>query len=635
LTPAVGFEYRPRVLRGRELAIAALIALGTVAVFSPVLRFGFVIYDDPEYVTDNPLVRAGLSVEGMRWAFTSAYAANWHPLTWLSHMLDASLFGRAAWGHHLSSVLLHAVAAGLCYVVLASWTGAVGRSALVATLFAVHPLRVESVAWIAERKDVLAAFWWMVALVAYGAWIRRRTAGRYAALAVAFVLALLSKPMVVTLPFVLLLCDVWPLRRPLEARLVTEKLPLFALAATASAVTFMAQRQGGAVMSLEALPLAERGLNALVAYAAYLGKTVWPLDLAVFYPLRAVGVAEAGGALAVLALVSAVVLVPARREPAPAIGWLWFVGVLVPVIGIVKAGEQAFADRFTYLPHVGLFIALVWWLGDRVPRVVGMVVGTLAVAACVTLTVRQLGVWRDSVSLFAHAVAMGGDNPIAETNLAAALIEAGRVADARPHAERAVRLAPEAPQAHLTLGRAALESGDVDRAVRAFEEAARLDPHEARAHYNLGVVAAERQRLDEAIAYYRRAIAERPAYANAYNNLGNVLAASGRLDEAETALREAARLDPAAPSALANLAIVLERRGEVPAAIGAYRAAIALAPGEPILWYNLAAALSGVGRRDEAVTALREALRLRPGWGPAQAALAELGTGEPAPPVSP
>jgi tetratricopeptide (TPR) repeat protein len=612
------------VLGGRVLGIAALIALATVAVFSPALRFGFVLYDDPEYVTDNPIVRAGLSIDGVRWAFTQAYAANWHPLTWLSHMLDASLFGRAAWGHHLTSILLHAAAAGLCFLVLASWTGTAARSALVATLFALHPLRVESVVWIAERKDVLAAFWWMVAMLAYGAWVRRRTAARYLALVLAFGLALLSKPMVVTLPFVLLLCDLWPLCRPIEARLVTEKLPLFALAAVASAVTFVAQRQGGAVMSLEDLTLAQRGLNALVAYVVYLGKTVWPLGLAVFYPLRPMGVAEAGGALAVLALLSAVVLVPARRAPAPAVGWLWFVGTLVPVIGIVKAGEQAFADRFTYLPHVGLFVALVWWLGDRLPRLGGAALGALAVLACAVLTMQQVAVWRDSVTLFAHAVALGGDNPIAETNLAAALVEAGRGAEARPHAERAVRLAPAAPQTHLTLGRIALEGGDVDRAAAAFAEAARLDPHEARAHYNLGVLAAERQRPDEAIAHYRRAIAERPTYASAYNNLGNVLAAAGRLDEAEAALREAVRLDPAAPSSLANLAIVLERRGQVAEAVDAYRGALALAPGEPILWYNLAAALSGTGRRDEAIAALREALRLRPGWEPAQAALREL-----------
>jgi len=612
------------VLRGRDFGIAVLIALGTVAVFSPALRFGFVLYDDPEYVTDNPLVRAGLSVEGVRWAFTSAYAANWHPLTWLSHMLDATLFGRAAWGHHLTSIGLHAAAAALCYLVFVSWTGAVGRSALVATLFAMHPLRVESVVWVAERKDVLAAFWWMLALLAYGAWVRRRTAGRYAALLVAFALALLSKPMVVTLPFVLLLCDLWPLCRPIDVRLVTEKLPLFTLAAVASAVTFVAQRQGGAVISLEDLTLLDRTLNALVAYVVYLGKTIWPLDLAVFYPMRAVSIVEAGGALAVLAFLSAVVLLSVRREAAPAMGWLWFLGVLVPVIGIVKAGEQAFADRFTYLPHVGLFIAMVWWLGDRLPRTAGIVLGALAVGACVVLTTRQLDVWRDSVTLFAHAVAQGGDNPIAETNLAGALIEAGRGAEARPHAERAARLAPEAPQVHLTLGRVALDGGDVDRAVAAFEEAARLDPHEARAHYNLGVVAAERQRPDEAIAHYRRAIAERPTYANAYNNLGNVLAASGRLDEAEAALREALRLDPAAPSSLANLAIVLERRGQVREAIDAYRAALALAPDEPILLYNFAAALSGAGQRDEAMAALREALRLRPGWEPAQAALGEL-----------
>src|SRR5262245_32594103 len=284
----------------RDFAIAALLALGTVLLFAPALQTGFVLYDDPEYVTDNPIVRAGLSLEGVRWAFTTFHAANWHPLTWLSHMLDASLYGRAAWGHHLTSILLHAAATALCYLVFAGWTGAPGRSALVAALFGVHPLRVESVVWIAERKDVLAAFWWMVTLLAYGAWVRRRSALRYAAVMVAFVCGLLAKPMVVTLPFVLLLLDGWPLCRPLRLGLITVKLPVFALAAAGSVVTFVAQRQGGAVVPLEHLSLTERLAGAVVAYASYLRMTVWPVDLAVLYPVRSLTAPEVLGSVAVL-----------------------------------------------------------------------------------------------------------------------------------------------------------------------------------------------------------------------------------------------------------------------------------------------------------------------------------------------
>jgi tetratricopeptide (TPR) repeat protein len=610
--------------RGRDLGIAALLALATACLFAPALDAGFVLYDDPEYVTDNPIVRAGLSLEGVRWAFTTFHAANWHPLTWLSHMLDATLYGRVPWGHHLTSIVLHAAATGLCYLVFARWTGAPGRSLLVAALFGMHPLRVESVAWIAERKDVLAAFWWMVTLLAYGAWVRERTALRYAAVVAAFVCGILAKPMVVTLPFVLLLLDLWPLCRPIGPGLVTEKLPLLVLTAAASAVTFVAQREGGAVMSLEALSVPARVAGAAVAYATYLWKTVWPVDLAVFYPIRPLDAVHTGAALAVLAAVSALVLPPAWRAPAPAIGWLWFLGTLVPVIGLVKVGQQALADRFTYLPQVGLFVAAVWWLGDRLPARVGAVVGGLAVAASCALTWQQLGVWRDSVALFEHARLVAPENALAETNLAAALLELDRLDEARPHAERAAALAPASAEAWITLGRARIQGGDVAGAGEAFATAVRLAPHDARAHYNLGVVAAREGRGEDAIAHYQRAIAERPTYFNAYNNLGTALTAAGRLDEAEAALRTAARLDPAAPSALANLAIVLEQRGQPADAIATYRAALALAPAEPTLWYNLAAALSGTGRGDEARTALREALRLRPGWAPAEAALTDL-----------
>jgi tetratricopeptide (TPR) repeat protein len=610
--------------RGRDWGIAALLAIATACLFAPALDGGFVLYDDPEYVSENPIVRAGLSLEGVRWAFTTFHAANWHPLTWLSHMLDGTLWGRDPWGHHLTSIVLHAAATGLCYLVFAGWTGAPGRSALVAALFGMHPLRVESVAWVAERKDVLAAFWWMVALLAYGAWVRRRTAGRYAAVVAAFVCALLAKPMVVTLPFVLLLLDLWPLCRPIGPVLVWEKLPLFVLTAAASAVTFAAQRAGGAVMPLDDLGVAERVAGAAVAYATYLRQTVWPADLAVFYPLAPLGTGTVVASVAVLAGVSALVLLPAWRAPAPAIGWLWFLGTLVPVIGIVKVGQQALADRFTYLPQVGLFVAAVWWLGDRLPVRAGALAGALAVAVAGGLTVRQMEVWNDSITLFTHAIAVTGDNSVAETNLAAALLEAGRLADARPHAERAVELAPRYAPAWITLGRARLEAGDVDGAVAAFGTARDLDPTDARAHYNLGVVAAQQGRTAEAIAHYRRAVEENPAYTNAYNNLGNALAASEQWDAAEAALRTAATLDPLAPSSLANLAIVLERRGRPEDAIALYRAAITLAPGQPTLWYNLAAVLSGTGRRDEAVAALEQAVRIAPDWAPARAALADL-----------
>jgi tetratricopeptide (TPR) repeat protein len=396
------------------------------------------------------------------------------------------------------------------------------------------------------------------------------------------------------------------------------------LAAAGSLVTFVAQREGGAVVSMEHLGLGERLAGAVVAYATYLRMTLWPVHLAVLYPIRSLTAPEVLASVAALAAVSAVVLPPILRTPAPAIGWLWFLGTLVPVIGLVKVGQQALADRFTYLPQIGLFVAAVWWLGDRMSTRTGAVLGALGVAAASAATWQQLAVWRDSETLFAHAIAVTGENPLAETNLAATLLEQGRLDEARPHAERAVTLAPESAEAWITLGRARIQGGDADGARQAFETALRFDPHDPRAHYNLGVVAAQQGGIADAIAFYQQAIAERPDYFNAYNNLGNALAAADRPNEAEAALREALRLNPSSPQAHANLAIVLERRGRPAEAIASYRAAIDLAPNEPTLYYNLAAVLTGAGQRAAAIEALHHALRLKPEWEPARAALAEL-----------
>src|SRR5438093_6101777 len=379
-------------VRGRRnLAIAGLVVLGTLAVFAPALRHGFVNYDDPEYVTENPRVRAGLSWAGLGWAFAAPHAANWHPLTWLSHMLDAQLFGLAPAGHHASSVLLHAASAALLFGVLEGTTGAPWPSAFVAATFALHPLRVESVAWVSERKDVLAGLCWMLALAAYRRYVRRRGAAAYLLVVAAFVLGLLAKPMVVTLPFVLLLLDVWPLRRPWNVRLLWEKVPLFLLSAAVSALTVVAQRGAGAMASLESLPLGTRIAEAVVAYGAYLEKAFWPTRLAVFYPHRPLLVAEVATSALVLVVISALALRERRRRPYLLVGWLWYLVVLLPVIGLVKVGEQAMADRFSYLPQIGVLIMVAWAAADAIGSRVVLTAGAfVALAVCVALTARQL-----------------------------------------------------------------------------------------------------------------------------------------------------------------------------------------------------------------------------------------------------
>ena len=613
-------------VRGRwHLAIAGVVALATVVVFVPVLRHGFVNYDDPEYVTENVHVRAGLSWAGVPWAFTAPHAANWHPLTWLSHMLDAQLFGLAPAGHHATSVLLHATSAALLFEVLAGMTGTPWRSAFVAAVFALHPLRVESVAWVSERKDVLAGLFWMLALAAYARYARRHGAADYVLVVAAFVLGLLAKPMVVTLPVVLLLLDVWPLRRPWSIALVWEKLPLVLLAAAASALTVVAQRGAGAMASLESLPLAARMAEAVVAYGVYLEKTFWPARLAVFYPHRPLPIAEVAASCVVLLVVSAVASRERRRHPWLLMGWLWYLVTLLPVIGLVKVGEQAMADRFTYLPQIGVLIMVTWTAAEMVgSRAVLGATAVAAVAGCVALTTRQLEVWRDSVSLFAHATAVTRDNYVAEGNLGAALLYQGRRADAVVHLRHAATINPGYAKVRVSLGKALAAGGDPVGALHEYAEAIRLDPKTPAAHYNLGLLLAEQGRLDDATAEYREALRLDPEYAKAHHNLGAALAAQGRFDEAVAEYRHALALAPDRGVTHGNLAIALERLGRSAEAVAEYREAMRLMPADPTAHFNLAGGLAGAGHLGEAVAELHQALRLRPDWPEARAALAEV-----------
>lgn len=539
-----------------RLAIAAGLVGAVFAAYAPVFRHEFVHYDDQVYVTENPHVLAGLSASGLAWAFRTGEASNWHPLTWLSHMLDVQLYGSRAPGHLATNVALHAASVVLLFLLLASATGATGRSAAVAGLFALHPLHVESVAWVAERKDVLSTALGLVALAGWIRWARDPSPLRYATVVVAFALGLMAKPMLVSLPFLLLLVDVWPLgRRGPVTRRVTEKLPLFALAAASCAVTFLVQRAGGTVASLERLPAGERAANAAVSYARYLGKTFWPVDLAVTYPLRPWSAAAVGAALLLLAALSALAFTERRRRPWLGVGWFWFAGALVPVIGLVQVGRQSMADRYTYWPHIGLFIALVWGGSEllqraRAPRWLELGLIGAALAACGVLTFRQAGVWHDGVTLFAQAV----------------------------------RVAPESADAQYNLGLAYSRRGDDARAVEPLLAANRLRPQDARISFRLG---------------------------NSYQRLG-------RLDEATQAYEATLRLDPQQATALRNLALTLQRLGRVPAAIEAYRRADQLEPLDTEARFNLAVGLMGSGQTANAELQLRRVVEQRPDWAAAQ-----------------
>jgi len=459
-----------KLARNQYLVILLLLGV-TFGAFYRVLGGEFLRYDDDVYITLNPFVKAGLSRVGLIWAFATGYNANWHPLTWVSHMLDVEVFGMNAGGHHLTNLILHLANTMLLFLVLRRMTGFVWRSAFVAALFGVHPLHVESVAWIAERKDVLSTLFWLLTIWAYARYAENPTWTRYLPVVLFFGLGLMAKPMLVTLPFVLLLLDYWPLNRlsfggkgertvPVYD-LFLEKVPLFAMTALSCLITFRAQQMGGAVGLLEKLPFAVRAGNALVAYTTYIGKMFWPKNLAVFYPHPGADLPVWQAVVAGLALVSITILVIRAGKPRPylSVGWLWYLGTLVPVIGLVQVGAQAMADRYTYVPMIGLFIMLAWGLpglgGKRLA-----VPATLVVCALIAVTWRQVGYWRDSISLFRHAISVTEKNAVMHANLGLALRDRGRTDEAIREYREAIRIDPEFAQAHNNLAVALYFKGD-------------------------------------------------------------------------------------------------------------------------------------------------------------------------------
>jgi tetratricopeptide (TPR) repeat protein len=498
-----------RMPAGTRAALGALIALLTLAVYQPVLGYGFVNFDDPAYVTDNPHVTAGLTLDGARWALTSLERSNWHPLTWLSHMLDCQLFSLDASFHHATSLALHAASAVLLFLFFAGTTGSTWRSAFVAALFALHPLHVESVAWVSERKDVLSTTLGILTLLAYAWYVQRPLARRLALVAGLFALGLMAKPMLVTLPLVMLLLDHWPLARPPQRTQWLEKLPLFALAAASAIVTYVAQSRGGAIVSLERIPLAVRVPNALVACATYLAHTVWPAQLTVFYPYRdAPGPTAIAASALALSAISIVAFVGAARTPAVVVGWLWYLVMLLPVLGLVQAGPQRMADRYSYLPLVGVFLMLAWGVPERLPRArhALAVVALIALVACSVATRHQLRYWSSSRALFAHAVAVEPDDALARVNLGHALLEGGDVRSAALHYLAAARLEPDLFPARFDAGVALLALGHPEAAVRELREAVRLQPASAPARVQLGLALEADGATTEAMSEYREAL---------------------------------------------------------------------------------------------------------------------------------
>jgi len=598
--------------------IYLFLLLAALAAYAQVFQHDFVNYDDPDYVTENAHVRAGLTWEGVRWAFTSGDDANWLPLTRLSHMLDAQLFGLNSGLHHLTNVLLHALSTLLLFAVLRRATGAIWRSAFVAFLFALHPLHVESVAWIAERKDVLSAFFWFLTLWAYVRYVEKPVPGRYWFVLAAFTLGAMSKPMIVTLPFVLLLLDVWPLRRTPPVR-VLEKVPLFAISVASSLVTYFVQQRGGAVIPLDSLPLTARISNALVSYFVYLWQTIWPVRLAAFYPLADIPAWQVAAAAMALLGVSFLAVRLLRSYPYVAVGWFWYLGTLAPVIGLIQVGTQSRADRYTYLPLVGMFIAIAWGVAgvsERWPRAKPAVLSlsAMACAACFVLTVFQTHHWKNSEALFEHAIEVTSGNYVAYNGLGLALRRQGRLEDAAPNYEQALRIRPYFPDAHTNLGEVLLLTGHPADAIPHLLTALRIKPDSPEAHVNLGAALNKLGRHAESIAEFRQALRLRPDDAVAHSGLGGALADTGQTTEGLHEMFEAVRIKPDYADGHNSLGILLGTLGRIDEAIAQFMEAVRLQPDDSEAHYNLGTAFGAAGRLNEAMDQFNIALRLNPGY---------------------
>ena len=524
------------------LTIGICIALAglTWLVFGQTLWHDFVNYDDPRYVYENTRITSGLSISGIAWAFTHIHSMNWHPLTTISHMLDCQLYGLNAGWHHFTNVLLHTLAAILLFLALQQMTGAVWRSAFVAALFAIHPLRVESVAWIAERKDVLSGVCFMLTLLAYIYYTRAPSLRRYLGVVLVFVLGLMSKPMLVTLPLVLLVLDYWPLSRIGGHRsgagrqllmAVLEKLPLIALAAISSFVTLLAQK--GAVGWTEQLPIAARINNAVVSYAAYIWQMFWPVRLAVFYPHpeHRLPFVEIISCLLLLICITAVAVALRKRRPYLVTGWLWYLGMLVPVIGLVQVGWQGRADRYTYLPQIGLYIAATWGVADltalyRHQRTILSTAAVLVIGALSLCAWVQTSYWRDSEILFRHALAVTVNNDVAENNLGIVFLRQGKVDEAISLLQAAVDLRPDNSPAHENLAKALLQKGQVTDALIHYRKLLELQPDNIEVHNIVGTVLMQQGRVGEGVEEWQKVLAIQPDNGNALSNLAWVFATS-------------------------------------------------------------------------------------------------------------
>jgi len=626
-------DFRIVILVSLCLIVAIIIA------YVQVINFDFVGYDDQEYVTENSHVKKGLTVEGLKWAFTSFHSANWHPITWLSHMLDCELYGLNPMGHHWTNLQFHIANTLLLFFILFKMTGALWRSAFVAALFALHPLHVESVAWVSERKDVLSAFFGLLSIAAYCRYVENPRIINYLLIVLLLGLGLMAKPMLVTLPFVLLLLDFWPLKRfqlnndrMLQAdtvtffgfqgflRLFLEKIPLFILVVFSCILTFLAQKNYGAVQALEALPLINRITNALISYSSYVLKTIWPSSLAVFYP-------HPGNSLPAWQIVGAALLIAvaiflsirtSKKYPYMAVGLFWYLGTLVPVIGLVQVGDQAMADRYTYLPLIGLFIIIAWGASDLTfkwhYRKIFLWVSWVIIFSVLTVcTFFQAGHWKNGITLFENAIKVTENNYKAQNNLGAAFSPVD-LDKAIVHFKEALKIKPDYATALHNLGIALSDKGNYDEAVLYFNKALKINPQLTDARNNLANILFLQGKFDEAVSLYNKALKINPEHADAHYNLAYVMSSQGKLDEAVLHYKEAIRINPEYAKAHYQLGNILINQSKMKETMFHFAEAIRINPDYAEAYNKIGLILAGQGKYKKAQVFFSKAIQVRPNY---------------------
>jgi tetratricopeptide (TPR) repeat protein len=613
---SVGSPQAKSSARRQVLGACFFLVAITWLVFGQTVRYDFVNYDDNEYVYANPAITSGLNPHGIIYAFSGRHARNWHPLTTLSHMLDCQLWGVRAGGHHFTNIVLHTIAVVLLFLVLQQMTRAIWQSAFVAALFAIHPLHVESVTWISERKDVLSAVFFTLTLGAYVRYVRSPSIGRYLRMSILFALGLMSKPMLVTVPLVLLLLDYWPLQRfggrSSIKRLALEKIPLLALSAAGGLVTLWVQQSSVALT--EELPLIWRAANGLVTYAIYLRQMIWPVGLAVFYPHPGdqLPIWEIGLAIVLLGLVSAGAIALRHKRPYLVTGWFWYLVMLLPVIGLVQVGSQAHADRYTYLPQIGLYLLLAWAITDaltsRLQRRIVAVTASLAIIALAWCAHVQASHWRNGESLWGHALAVTSGNFMAHDGLGECLANRGRLDEAIDQFQKALNIAPGYPELETNLILALTKKGRTDEAISHLQTLLKEDPNNAQAHYNLGNALQKKGDSQGAIAAYEKALSIQARYPAAHYDLGIALDRNGQIDEAIAHYQEAVQEQPNYPQAYCLLGNDLLQKARVDDAIAAYEQALKSRPTYPEVENNIGLALVQKGRPSEAIAHWQNAL---------------------------